>query len=162
MYPKGRFREACPEEVPAEVAADYNEACKVIDISPTAAAALARRCMQFILVKAGGAPEKKMVKDKSGGQREVDSTLFDQIGFVINNKRAPEWVLEQLQPTRKVGNFAAHAKKDVTGQILRTEPDEAEWTLEVLKTLFDFYYVAPAKAKQRLLAVEKKQQKAEK
>ncbi len=31
--------------------------------------------------------------------------------------------------------------------MLRVELDEAEWSLDVLESLFDFYFVQPARAK---------------
>lgn len=42
-----------PPEVPAEIAAGYIEACNVLPISAKASAALARRCLQNMLHKAG-------------------------------------------------------------------------------------------------------------
>jgi hypothetical protein len=39
--------------VPAEIAAGYIEACNVLPISAKASAALARRCLQNMLHKAG-------------------------------------------------------------------------------------------------------------
>ena len=48
---------------------------------------------------------------------------------------------------RNVGNFAAHLLKDTnTGEIVEVEPGEAEWLLDVLEGLFDFYFVQPATA----------------
>jgi len=45
---------------------------------------------------------------------------------------------------RQIGNFAAHPmKSNSTGEIVPVEPEEAEWDLEVLEALFDFYYVQP-------------------
>jgi len=36
------------------------------------------------------------------------------------------------------------------------EPGEAEWTLETLERLFDFYFDQPAKTKERREALNKK------
>jgi hypothetical protein len=35
-------------------------------------------------------------------------------------------------------------KSQSTGEILPVEPHEAEWNLDVLEALFDFFYVQPA------------------
>jgi len=44
-----------------------------------------------------------------------------------------------------IGNFSAHPlKSQKSGEILPVEPAEAEWTLDVLEALFDFYFVQPA------------------
>ena len=58
---------------------------------------------------------------------------------------------------RNVGNFAAHPlKSETSGEILPVEPAEAEWNLEVLEELFDFYFVQPAKTAKRKAALDEK------
>jgi hypothetical protein len=55
-----------------------------------------------------------------------------------------------LQQVRAIGNFSARPIKDTaTGTILDVEPGEAEWNLDVLDELFDFYYVQPAAVEQK-------------
>jgi len=50
-----------------------------------------------------------------------------------------------LDQVRTIGNFAAHPDKDATtAAIIDVEPGEAEWNLDVLDELFDFYYVKQA------------------
>ncbi|AMP14596.1 hypothetical protein CPter291_2338 [Collimonas pratensis] len=64
---------------------------------------------------------------------------------------------ENLDEVRKIGNFAAHPLKDKnSGEIVPVEPHEAEWNLEVLESLFDFYYVKPAKDKAKRDALKAK------
>ncbi len=142
IWPKRIYRESCPTEVPKDIAADYNEACDVIDISPTAAAALARRCMQYIL-------------ERDAGARKGEK-LWKQVEAVVNDPNTPEYVKGNLHDLREIGNFSAHANEDVTGQVLRAEPEEAEWTLETLRTLFEHYYVGPANSKARKAALKDK------
>jgi len=142
LWPKTGWRERCPPDVPEEVAADYNEACAVIDISPTAAAALARRCMQYILVEKGGAPKGRNLKQ--------------QVQAVENGPNTPQHVKNDLDDLRKIGNFSAHANEGLRGQVLRAEPEEAEWTLETLRTLFEHYCVGPAESKARKVALKAK------
>jgi hypothetical protein len=43
-----------------------------------------------------------------------------------------------------------------TREIVPVEPGEAEWNLDVLESLFDFYFVAPARTKARRDALNKK------
>ncbi len=58
---------------------------------------------------------------------------------------------------RHVGNFAAHPMKSTTsGSIVDVEDGEAEWLLDVLEELFDYYYVAPVKAAARRTALNAK------
>ncbi len=62
---------------------------------------------------------------------------------------------------RNVGNFAAHPMKDTnSGAILPVEDHEAEWNLDVLEGLFDFYYVQPEKNRIRRAALNAKLQAA--
>jgi hypothetical protein len=43
-----------------------------------------------------------------------------------------------------------------TGAIVDVEPGEAEWTLDVVESLFDFYFVRPAKLAARKAEINKK------
>ena len=55
------------------------------------------------------------------------------------------------------GNFSAHPTKSTnTGEIIDVEPGEAEWNLDVLELLFDHYFVAPEKLKQKRAALDVK------
>jgi hypothetical protein len=130
IRPKGTSRPPCPKEVPAHLAGDYNEACLVIVDSAKASAALSRRCLQTLLREAAG------VKP---------SDLSKEIQEVLDSGRLPSDLAESIDAVRNIGNFAAHPlKSQHTGEILDVESGEAEWTLEVLESLFDFYYVRPA------------------
>ena len=69
--------------------------------------------------------------------------LSDQIEEVLPT--LPHYVSINLDSIRVVGNFAAHPQKSKnTGEILDVESGEAEWNLDVLDDLFDFYYVKPS------------------
>jgi len=62
-----------------------------------------------------------------------------------------------LHVVRHFGNFGAHAETDVnTNEIIDVEPGEADWCLDILDTVFDFYFVQPAKADARLKELEEK------
>jgi len=50
-----------------------------------------------------------------------------------------------------------HPINDKTSlQIIDVEPQEAEWCLEILEALFDYFYVAPAAAKKKKAALDAK------
>lgn len=98
--------------------------------SPKASAALGRRCLQHLL------------REKAGVRHP---SLAQEIQDVIDSGNLPTHLTESIDAIRNIGNFAAHPmKSDTTGAILPVEPHEAEWTLDVLEALFDFYYVQPA------------------
>ena len=148
VWPKGVSRAPIPTEVPPEIAEDYKEACSVLADSPKASAALSRRCLQLLLRTAAGV--------KHGD-------LSSEIQQVLDSRALPTSVAENVDAIRNIGNFAAHPNKStITGEVLPVEPDEAEWTLDVLELLFDFYYVQPARAKAKRDALNKKLQDAKK
>ena len=51
-------------------------------------------------------------------------------------------------------------KDQSSGQVLPVEPGEAEWNLDVLESLFDHYFVRPAIARKRRVAINQKLQQA--
>ncbi len=130
IHPKGSNRPPCPTNVPAYIAEDYTEACLVLPDSSKASAALSRRCLQNLL--------RDVAKVKHGN-------LADEIQEVIDSKQLPSNLIEVIDAIRNIGNFAAHPLKSInTGEILPVEPQEAEWNLDVLEALFDFFYTQPA------------------
>ena len=59
-------------------------------------------------------------------------------------QQLPSHLAGAIDAIRNLGNFAAHPLKDTnTGEIVDVEPGEAEWLLDVLEQLFDFYFVQP-------------------
>ena len=135
VHPKGAQRPLPPKEVHPDFATDYIEASLILSDSPKASAALSRRCLQHIIrVKAG-------IKKKD---------LAEEIQAVIDSKTLPSHLSEAIDAIRNIGNFAAHPiKATASGEILDVEPGEAEWTLDVLDGLFDFYFVQPEKLKEK-------------
>jgi hypothetical protein len=135
VRPKIAGRPPVPPEVSKAYAEDYHEACLVIADSAKASAALSRRCLQHIL---------------RGEAKVKPSDLFSEIEEVISRGTFPSHIAEGLDAVRNIGNFAAHPiKSKSTGDIVPVEPGEADWNLDVLESLFDFYFVAPAKTKAR-------------
>lgn len=141
VFPRGAKRPPAPPEVPEPVALDYNEACLVFDDSPQASTALSRRCLQHVLSERG-------VSKSDNLSSAIDDTLASH---------PPTHIAENLDAVRNIGNFAAHPQKSKnSGEILPVEPHEAEWNLDVLEMLFDFYYVQPARSAVRREALNKK------
>lgn len=146
VYPRSISRLPCPSEVPAKIAEDYNEACLVLADSPKASAALSRRCLQHFL--------REVVGVRPG-------ELSNEIQQVMDSGKLPSHIAEAIDAVRNIGNFAAHPlKSQQSGEILPVEPAEAEWNLEVLEALFDFYCVQPAIAKKKKEALNRKLQEA--
>lgn len=145
LYPRRPSRLPAPAEVPPELAEDFNEACLVLSDSPKASAALSRRCLQGVL----------------RGQGFNQKDLAPAIDAALASKQLPSSLATSLDAIRNIGNFAAHPMKDQSsGSILPVEPAEAEWNLDVLEGLFDFYFVQPAKAQAKIVALNQKLQTA--
>jgi Domain of unknown function (DUF4145) len=144
VWPKSTARQPCPPEIPKEIAEDYTEACLVLADSPKSSAAMSRRCLQNILRDPNAA---------NAQQKE----LADQIDHAL--KAMPSYIAKDIDAVRNIGNFAAHPMKSkTTGSILPVEPGEAEWNLDVIEELFDFYYVQPTKSQSKRDALNTKLQ----
>jgi hypothetical protein len=141
-FPVGGVARPVPAEVPDPYKQDFNEACAVLSISPKASAALSRRNLQAI------------IHDKAGVKAR---DLNVEIETLIASRTLPSHISEGLHAVRMIGNFAAHpTKANSTGDIVEVETGEAEWNLDVLESLFDFYFVQPAINAKRKDEINKK------
>jgi len=135
LFNPNTVRRPLPPGVPAECAEDYSEACAALPVSPKAAAALSKRCLQTLL--------RKTANVKPGN-------LGDEIQQVIDSGSLPSYLVQSIDAIRSIGDFAAHPiKNEKNGEVVGVETGEAEWNLDVLDSLFDFYFVQPALAEKR-------------
>lgn len=142
IRPKGTNRAPIPVEVPMDFSQDYTEACIVLTDSPKASSALSRRCLQHLL------------REKVGVRK---GDLANEIQQLIDSGNLPSHISECIDAIRNIGNYAAHPiKSQSTGEIVDVEPGEAEWTLDVLEMLFDFYFVQPEKIRLKREALNNK------
>jgi len=96
---------------------------------------LSRRCLQHLLREKAGVKHSELAK-------EIDQ--------VLSSSGLPSHLAEAIDAIRNIGNFAAHPiKSTASGEVTEVEPGEAEWNLDVLDGLFDFYFVQPAILKKR-------------
>jgi hypothetical protein len=149
VFPLTSSRGPAPQVVPQHIAKDYTEACGVLPISPKAAAALARRCLQAILHEQG-------YKDRD---------LAKEIDLVLNendpSKALPHSLRDMIDGVRNFGNFSAHPVTDKTSlQVIDVEPHEAEWCLEIIEEMFQHFYVHPALRAKRKAELNAKLQAA--
>jgi len=95
-----------------------------------------------------------ILRDKAG---TTSKDLTGQIEEVIKATKVPVHIAEDLQTVQSIGNFAAYPMKSTTaGVITDVEPGEAEWNLDVLESLFDFFFVQLAAAAKRKANLNKK------
>ena len=135
IYPKLSIGISLSEEVPEEYAWDFKEASMLINVSPKASAALSRRCLQNFFHNHMGI---------------IHDSLAEEINEFISKQDVPIYLGEAVETIRIMCNFSSYPLKSTnTGEIIDVETGEAEWLLEVLQTLFDFYFVLPKKHEQR-------------
>lgn len=126
-----------PNYIPQQIREDYEEACKIADISPKAAATLARRCLQGILRDFYQVTPRNLYNEIQAIKDRIDSNLFDTIDAV-----------------RQIGNIGAHMEKDAN-VIVDIEPEEAQQLIELIELLFDETYIRRHDREQRLLTIQK-------
>ena len=141
--PRTALRAHPPQQVPSDIFPRIiSKRRLILADSPKASAALSRRCLQHIL------------REKAGVKH---SNLEKEIEAVLASKQLPSFLANAIDAVRHIGNFAAHPIKTTsTGEIVPVEPGEAEWTLDVLDGLFDFYFVQPMILQQRRDALDAK------
>jgi hypothetical protein len=142
LLPHRAHRKAATDGVTTDLLDDYREACAVLEISPKASAALTRRCLQHIL--------RDKAKVKHGD-------LASEIQQVLDSGVLPGHLADSIDAVRNIGNFAAHPIKSTSsGEVMVVEPGEAEWNLDVVEALFDFYFVQPTLLADKRAALNKK------
>jgi hypothetical protein len=145
VYPNHSFRKPVSLEVSSNIREDYQEACDVLSVSCQASAALSRRCLQAILQQQG-----YLQRDLS---RQIDALLSEPDPL----KAIPIGLRQTVDAVRNFGNFSAHRITDQTTlQVIKVEPGEAEWCLDILDEMFDHYYVKPARARERKAILDAK------
>ena len=128
--PPGTVRAKLSDDVPADLAADYWAAAQVLPFSEEASAAISRRLLQRVLAAKAGAGY--------GG-------LADQIKRALASPSMPGYLKEALETLVKLAKLESHEAKSYRCDALAgVNEGEAKWLLEVLKPLFEFYYVQPA------------------
>ena len=122
-----------PDYIPQPIVENYNQACRIRDLSANASAAMSRRCLQG------------MIRDFC----EISKpTLAKEIGTLklqVNEGKGPQGVshdtMDAIDHVRSIGNIGAHMVKDIN-LILDVEPEEAQALVDLIELLFEEWYVA--------------------
>ena len=125
-----------PDYIPQQIVEDYTEACRIQNLSPKAAATLARRALQG------------MIRDFFGISKD---TLYLEIDAIKELIPATQW--EAIDALRKIGNIGAHMEKDVN-VIIDIEPEEVQKLITFIEYLFEQWYVKRNDDEQRLAEVK--------
>jgi len=110
---------------------DYREASLILELSPRASAILSRRVLADLLEQYASLTNYR---------------LSVRIDNFIADTRHPTTVRDPMHVLRSMADLGAHTKRDSTDQdlIIDVTVEEAEWTLNVLDRLFDYFIVSPA------------------
>ena len=133
------------EEIKGRYRDDYLEAAGVLDISPRMSAVLSRRILGDLLEEYAGLTQFR---------------LEDRIDAFIEDTTRPRDVRENLHYFREIANFGAHTQKDDQQEIIDVSTQEAEWTLDILDSLFEHFIVAPERDRSIRESIASKIEKA--
>jgi len=125
--------------VPDAIFRDYDEACRLLKVSPCASATYARRCLQGMV--------RKKFKLKPGKLQNEIKTLSSMNGTVRQE------VIEALERARKIGKFRAMPDDDVK-VLVEVGYEEARQTIGVIEALLFDWFIAPAEHDKRIGALK--------
>jgi len=124
-----------PNYVPRAILDDYSESCAIRDLSPKAAATLARRCLQGMIRDYWGVKKGRLIDEIEAIQDKVDPVTWSAIDAV-----------------RQIGNIGAHMEKDIN-LIIDVEPQEAGLLIKLIETLINEWYIAREKRKKQMRSI---------
>ena len=86
--------------------------------------------------------------------------LEERIDEFNKDTKHPIGLRENLHRLREAGNLSVHTNKDDQLVIIDVDREEAEWTLDVIDRLFDYFIVTPASDAKFRKAIDEKVNKA--
>jgi hypothetical protein len=131
LLPRTSSRPPLSKDVPEPYAGLYAEAALILEDSPRASAMLSRRSLQHLLREQAHAPDLH--------------NLHAEIEWTVEHADLPGYMKSSLHSPRIVGNMGAHPTKNEEGEYNEVVPGEADWMLDILDSLFEFWFVAPAR-----------------
>ena len=113
------------EYVPEAIRQDYEEAYKILHLSPKASATLARRCIHGMICDCFSIKERNLAK------------AIEKAKEVHN-----QYPWEAIDSVRQLGNIGAHMESDID-MIISIDPHEAECLVKLVELLINDWYVVP-------------------
>lgn len=130
-----------PAYIPRQLVDDYEEACRIRDLSPKASSTLSRRRLQG------------RIRDFCGIH---DKTLYLEIEALRKTFHEGEGIrhvhldsVDAIDDVRKIGNIGAHMEKDVD-LVVNVGPIEAKKLIELIELLFEEWYVQREERKRKM------------
>lgn len=133
------FAKPFPSYIPQAIRQDYEEACKIKELSPKASATLARRCLQGIIRDFFGVGKKDTLK------KEIEA---------ISDNAIDSDIKEALQSIRKIGNIGAHMEQDVN-LIVDIDSNEASELIIFIENFLELTYIKRHKTQENLGNIRK-------
>ena len=143
IIPQGSARPQ-PDFIPYSLREDYFESCLIRDLSPKASATLTRRCLQGMIRDFSGITKKTLDQEIKALRAAVEDGSADR-AITIET-------VEAIDHVRSVGNIGAHMEKDID-LIIPVDPGEAQALIELVEMLFEEWYVAREKRRQKLAKI---------
>ena len=140
LMPQGNAKPQ-PNYVPDAIREDYYEACLIRDLSPKASATLTRRCLQGMIRDFAGIAKGRLIDEIKALRDAVHDGSADR-SITLES-------VEAINHVRGVGNIGAHMEKQID-QIVPVDPGEAQALIELVEMLFEEWYGARARRKERL------------
>lgn len=130
-----------PDFIPKPIVENYNQACRIRDLSANASAAMSRRCLQGMI--------RDFCKIAKGTLAKEIETLKVQVEQGKGPKGVNNDTLDAIDHVRRIGRIGAHMEKDIN-LIIDVEPDEAQALINLIELLFEEWYVAKHEREKKL------------
>lgn len=127
--PRGTFRPVDPL-VPERFRRDYREATSILDGSPRMSAVLSRSLLADLLEEYA---------------KLSDFRLDDRVDKFRADNKHPSSLREGMHHFREIGNFGAHTQKNDQAETIQVTREDAEWMLDFIDRVFDYFIVSPEK-----------------
>ena len=142
-----------PECIPAPIKQDYEEACKIVHLSPKSAATLARRCLQG------------MIRDFCKISKNTLYSEIKELKSKFEKHESPHGVtlesIEAIDNVRKIGNIGAHMKIE-SNVVVDIDPEEGILLIALIEMLFKEWYIAQYDRQERLKNIQQTAAKKDK
>ena len=126
LLPRPQTKET-PSFIPEPIRESYYQACVIADVSPRAAAALARFCLQ------------KMIRDFWKIPKDRCGSLASELDHIA--QRIPAESKHSIELVRKFGNIDAYMREHID-KLVDATAKEVELLIRLNEILFEDWYVA--------------------
>ena len=117
---------------------EYKEAYATLQVSERLSVVGSRKLLERLLQEFG----------------DVSGKLYEMIEAFTQQGNHPGNVTDPLHAIREFGNIGAHPDE------IQVAPEEAKWTLDTVRDLFDYFIIKPAENKKRIDALKQKKSQA--